>query len=68
MKNDKLTRRQLAGALLATSAAAAAAQTPVPSTPDADLEAAREQNQHSADQLAAAQFPITAEPAFHFTA
>lgn len=69
MKN--LTRRQLAGAVLAT---AAAAQTP-PSTPapaQGDLQAAQEQNRRTAETLAAAwtklQAPIETEPAFHFTA
>ena len=82
MKNQnppsRMTRRQLAGAILTTAAAAAAAQAPpsstpaVPSTPAAELQAAHEQNQRTAETLAAAwakvQVPIEAEPAFHFTA
>jgi hypothetical protein len=66
-----LTRRQLAGAMLAT---AAAAQTPpsTPSTPATELQAAQEQNRRTAETLAAAwtklQAPIETEPAFHFTA
>jgi hypothetical protein len=75
MKNQKhppsrMTRRQLAGAILAT---AAAAQTPpsapsAPATPDAELQAARERNQRTAEELAKVQVPMAAEPAFHFTA
>jgi len=69
MKN--LTRRQLAGAVLAT---AAVAQTPAstPAPPQGELQAAQEQNHHTAETLAAAwtklQAPIETEPAFHFTA
>jgi hypothetical protein len=62
--SSRITRRQLAGAMLAT---AAAAQTP-PSAPADELQAAREQNQHSAEALAKAEVPMAAEPAFHFTA
>jgi hypothetical protein len=81
MKNQnppsRMTRRQLAGAILTTAAAAAAAQAPpatpaAPSTPAGELQAAREQNQRTSEALAAAwakvQVPIEAEPAFHFTA
>ena len=65
----RMSRRQLAGAILAT-ATAAVAQTPpsVPSAPDAELQAAREQNQRTAEELAKAPLPMAAEPAFHFTA
>jgi hypothetical protein len=62
-----ITRRQLAGALL-TGAAMAQTPPPTPGTPDAELQAAREQNQHTADSLAKVQVPIAVEPAFHFTA
>jgi hypothetical protein len=66
----RLTRRQLAGAILAT---AAAAQTPPstpaqPSTPDGELQAALEQNQRTGEALAKVKVPIETEPAFHFTA
>ena len=62
-----MTRRQLAGAVLAT---AAAAQTPpsAPSTPAGELQAAREQNQRIGETLAKTPVPIETEPAFHFTA
>lgn len=76
MKNERpasgrMTRRQLAGAMLAT---AAAAQTPpsTPAGPAEELEAARQQNQRTAEALAAAWAKVQAatetEPAFHFTA
>jgi len=75
MKNQnrpiaRMTRRQLAGAILATTATAAAAQAPQsqPATPDGELQAAREQNQRNAGTLAKVQVPIETEPAFHFTA
>ena len=66
----RMSRRQLAGAILATAATGAAAQTPpsVPSGPDAELQAARGQNQRAAEALAKAPLPMAAEPAFHFTA
>jgi len=69
MKN-RMTRRQLAGAILATGAAAAAAQAPpaAPSTPAGELQAAREQNLRTAETLAKTPVPMEAEPAFHFTA
>jgi hypothetical protein len=65
-----MTRRQLAGAILATAAAAQAPPSPPspPSTPAAELQAAREQNQRTGETLAKVQVPIEAEPAFHFTA
>jgi hypothetical protein len=69
MKNQ-MTRRQLAGGMLATAAAAQAPpSTPAaPSTPAGELQAAKEQNQRTAETLAKAQVPMEAEPAFHFTA
>jgi hypothetical protein len=65
--SGRLTRRQLAGAILAT---AAVAQTPpsAPSNPETELKAAREQNAHTAEVLAKVEVPIAVEPAFHFTA
>jgi hypothetical protein len=72
--SSRITRRQLAGAILATTATAGAAQAPpsMPSGPAAELQAAREQNQRTAETLSAAwakaQAPVETEPAFHFTA
>jgi len=70
VKPNRMTRRQLAGAILTTTATAAAAQAPpsAPSTPAAELQAAREQNTRTAETLAKVQVPIETEPAFHFTA
>jgi hypothetical protein len=76
MKPTRMTRRQLAGAILTTAAAAqtpAAAQAPpsAPSTPAGELQAARERNQRTSETLAAAwakvKVPMETEPAFHFT-
>jgi len=64
---SRMTRRQLAGAMLATAAAAQAPPSPS-STPAGELQAAREQNQRNAETLAKVQVPMEAEPAFHFTA
>jgi hypothetical protein len=63
MKN-KITRRQLAGTLLATTAAA---QAPPAGAPD-ELQEARDQNRHSGEALAKVELPQDTEPAFHFSA
>jgi len=68
---SKITRRQLAGAMLVTAAAAQSppqASPEAPSNAAAELEAARAQNQRTRDALAKVQVPIDAEPAVHFTA
>ena len=62
----RMTRRQLAGAMLATGAAAQAPR-PAPSTPADELQAAREQNQRTAETLAKVPVPLATEPAFRFT-
>jgi hypothetical protein len=64
---SKMTRRQLAGAMLVT---AAAAQGPpsAPANPPAELDAARQQNQRAGDALGKVSLPMDTEPAFHFTA
>jgi len=61
----KLTRRQVAPAIL--SPAIVIAQTAAPS-PDAELTAARERLKSSADALSAAAVPMDTEPAFQFKA
>lgn len=63
---SRMTRRQLAGAVLAS---VAAAQTPpaTPANPADELQAAREQNQRTGDALAKVNVPMDTEPAFHFT-
>jgi hypothetical protein len=68
----KLTRRELAAAL-ASGVAVGAAQTEstgpsVPSTPQQELEAARERNRETAAALAGYAVPMAAEPAFQFKA
>jgi hypothetical protein len=63
----KLTRRELAGAVLAVTAAAQT-PAPVPANAGAELDAARQQNQRNAEALAKTALPMAAEPAFHFTA
>jgi len=66
-RTPRITRRELAGAMLAT---AAAAQTPpgAPAGPEAELQAARQRNQRSSEALTKVKVPMAAEPAFHFTA
>ena len=61
----KLTRRQLASTL---AAGAALAQTPAgpPSTPEAELQAARDRLKANVVRLAAEPVPMTTEPAFQF--
>ena len=65
-----MTRRNL---VLATPAAllAQAPQRPQqtqPQTPEEELNAAREQQRHSADALAKVALPMATEPACHFKA
>jgi len=61
----KLTRRQLASVVTAASATALGAQT---APPVDDLEAARQRQKASSDQLAQQQIPMATEPAFQFKA
>lgn len=66
----RMTRRQLAGVMWAT---AAAAQTPpqtpaAPATPATELQAAHDQNQRAAAALAKVTVPMDTEPAFRFSA
>jgi hypothetical protein len=66
-----MTRRQLAGSLLAAAAVAQAppeTARPAPGAPADDLEAARDQNRRSAEALAQVAVPMDTEPAFHFSA
>jgi len=64
---NKMTRRQLAGAMLAATAAAQAPPS-APATPAGELQAAQEQNHRSGEALAKVKVPMDTEPAFHFTA
>jgi len=67
----KLTRRELAAAL---TSAAALAQTPAPQrtpaerTPEAELQAARDQVKANAEALTQLEVPMRIEPAFQFKA
>ncbi len=66
-----LTRRELAGALLATAAAAQVAPEAArraPANPAEELQAAREQNRRNGETLEGVSLPVVTEPAFHFTA
>ena len=68
MKN-KMTRRQLAGAILTATATMAAQTAPaIPANPAEELEAARGQNGRSSEALAKVALPTDTEPAFHFNA
>jgi hypothetical protein len=63
-----ISRRQLAGVILASTAVA---QAPPPSTPqpnDAGLDAARAEQRVRALIIARVPLPMTTEPAFHFKA
>jgi hypothetical protein len=62
----KLTRRELAAALVST--AAAQTQSPPPSTPQEELKAPQDRNRNNAGALAGMQVPMAAEPAFQFKA
>jgi hypothetical protein len=67
----KLTRRQLGAAALAS--VAARAQTPPQpgpqnATPQAELQAARDQVKATSESLSQYQIPMTTEPAFEFRA
>jgi hypothetical protein len=62
----KLTRRQLAGAVLSSAAAQALPQTSA--TPDDELKAARDRLTATTGALAKQTVPMSTEPAFQFKA
>ena len=64
----KLTRRELAGAMMAAAATAQTAPQATPHTPTDELQAAHEQNQRVREALAKTPVAMDTEPAFHFTA
>jgi hypothetical protein len=70
----RMTRRQMAGALLAGAAVAQTqpaetdATASAPATPEAELQAAKEQNRQTAESLAKVAVAMATEPAVHFTA
>jgi len=67
-----ISRRQLAGVILAgTAVAQVPAQpppAPAPQSGDAELEAARSQRRVAGQIIARVPLPMTTEPAFHFKA
>jgi hypothetical protein len=60
-----ISRRQLAGVILASTAVA---QEPAKPQPEADVETARTQQRASAQAIARVPLPMTVEPAFQFKA
>lgn len=62
----KLTRRELASALAAGTVLAQA--PPQPPTPEAELQAARDQLKATLARISAQAVPMTTEPAFQFRA
>ena len=61
----KVTRRDLAVALASTAVASAQAPA-VPATPEAELQAARDQVKAMSDRLRGQKVPMSVEPAFVF--
>jgi hypothetical protein len=64
-----ISRRQLAGVILASTAVAQAPPPPnAAQSGDAQLEAARGERRAAAQIIARVPLPMTVEPAFHFKA
>jgi hypothetical protein len=63
-----ISRRQLAGVILAGTAVAQAPPPPTAQPADADLEAARSERRAAAQIIARVALPMTTEPAFQFKA
>ena len=63
----RLTRRELVSAVAAT-AAVAQAPSPVPSSPDAELQRARDQVKANVALMSGQKVPMATEPAFQFKA
>ena len=70
--SSKMTRRQLASMLAASSAALRGQVTnpapPLPANPAEELEAARAQIRQNGERLALVDLPLSTEPAVHFRA
>jgi hypothetical protein len=65
----KLTRRQLAAAVSASTALLAQQPpAPLPQNPEEELKAAREQLRQASEALAKFDLPMSTEPAVHFKA
>ena len=70
---SEVTRRKLAGIIAASAAAVrSAAQAPqppaLPTNPEEELVAARQQARRFAEQISRVKLPIETEPAAHFRA
>jgi hypothetical protein len=63
-----ISRRQLAGVILASTAVAQAPPTLTAQFADSELEAAKSQQRIRAQIIARVPLPMTTEPAFHFKA
>lgn len=63
----RFTRREIGTALVAV-AAAAQSSTPLPATPEAELQAARDRLKVMTARVAAQPVPMATEPAFQFKA
>jgi hypothetical protein len=63
-----ISRRQLAGVILAGTAVAQVPQPPAPQSADAELEGARSERRAAARIIARVALPMTTEPAFQFKA
>ena len=65
-----MTRREILlappAALLAQTPTQTPQPPPIPQTPEAELQAAREQQRRNGEQLSAVKLPMSAEPACHF--
>jgi hypothetical protein len=63
-----ISRRQLAGVILAGTAVAQAPPATAPQSGDSELDAARSQRRTAAQIIARVPLPMTIEPAFQFKA
>ena len=65
----KITRRQLAATVSASTALLAQQPSPpLPQNPEEELKAAREQLHQTSESLAKFELPMSTEPAVHFKA
>ncbi len=67
-RETKLTRRQLATALSASTLLLAQPQSPLPSSPEEELKAVKDALEQNLQQLAKVDLPMSTEPAVHFKA
>jgi hypothetical protein len=62
----KITRRRLGAAVLAPAALLAQTPPPLPTSPEEELAAVRDQNRRNSEALDKFQVPMATEPAFLF--